>query len=181
MPEAEQSANSAAGAAGPQLPASSAAFASAGVTTPALVTPVHATRRFVENPSPVGRDGAAAGTARIPVLEGSMDAPILYMVKAWVSPDGGERYLRWLEDKHMAEVLREPGFLWARRCRLEQTDERGWAGYLLLYGLESRDALARYLESPARARFWCELEPLDAVHSAERFWGRVDFRLESAG
>jgi antibiotic biosynthesis monooxygenase (ABM) superfamily enzyme len=110
-----------------------------------------------------------------------MDAPILYMVQAWVSPDGGERYLRWLEDKHMAEVLREPGFLWARRCRLEQRDARGWAGYLLIYGLESHDALARYLDSPARARFWRELEPLDAVHSAERFWGTVDFRLESAG
>ena len=49
-----------------------------------------------------------------------MHAPVLYMVKVWVSPDGGERYLRWLEEKHMAEVIREPGFLWAQRCRLEQ-------------------------------------------------------------
>ena len=55
-----------------------------------------------------------------------MHAPVLYMVKAWVSPDGGERYLRWLEEKHMAEVIREPGFLWAQRCRLEQVpDEPG--------------------------------------------------------
>ena len=57
-----------------------------------------------------------------------MHASVLYMVRAWVSPDGGERYLRWLEDKHMAEVIREPGFLWAQRCRLEQRDERGWLG-----------------------------------------------------
>jgi antibiotic biosynthesis monooxygenase (ABM) superfamily enzyme len=106
-----------------------------------------------------------------------MDAPILYLVKAWVSPDGGERYLRWLEQKHMAEVLREPGFLWARRVRLEQTDEKGWTGYLLIYGLESRAALERYLQSPARERFWRELEPLDDVHRAERFWGVVDLGL----
>jgi len=107
-----------------------------------------------------------------------MDAPVLYMVKVWVSPDGGARYLRWLEEKHMAEVIREPGFLWARRCRLEQTDERGWAGYLLVYGLASRAALAAYLASPARARFWQELVPFDDVHRAERFYGAVDFALD---
>ena len=80
-----------------------------------------------------------------------MDAPVLYVVQAWVSPDGGDRYLDWLEQKHMAEVIREPGFLWARRVRLDQTDERGWRGYLLLYGLASREALAVHAAS-ARAR-----------------------------
>jgi hypothetical protein len=108
-----------------------------------------------------------------------MDAPVLYLVRAWVSPVGGERYLRWLEEKHMAEVIREPGFLWARRCRLEETDAQGWAGYLLVYGLESRAALERYLASAARERFWRELEPLNDVHRAERFWGEVDLRLEA--
>src|SRR5439155_497889 len=74
----------------------------------------------------------------------AMHAPVLYMVKAWVSPDGGERYLRWLEEKHMAEVIREPGFLWAQRCRLEQRDEQGWLGYLLMPdvpGLEPAGAI----------------------------------------
>jgi len=106
-----------------------------------------------------------------------MDAPVLYCVKAWVSPDGGERWLRWLEQKHMAEVIAEPGFLWARRCRLEQRDEKGWTGWLLVYGLDSRDALERYLRSPARERFWRELEPMNDVHRAERFWGTVDFEV----
>ena len=109
-----------------------------------------------------------------------MQAPVLYMVKAWVSPDGGDRYLRWLEQKHMAEVIREPGFLWAKRCRLEQKDEHGWTGWLLVYGLESRDALERYLRSAARERFWRELEPLNAVHRAERFYGTVDLELEAS-
>ena len=107
-----------------------------------------------------------------------MDAPVLYMVRAWVSPSGGEGYLRWLETKHMAEVIKEPGFLWARKCRLEQTDDKGWQGYLLIYGLASRAALDAYLQSPARARFWKELEPLNDVHHAERFYGSVDFELD---
>jgi hypothetical protein len=110
-----------------------------------------------------------------------MDAAVLYMVKAWVSPDGGERWLRWLEEKHMAEVIREPGFLWAKRCRLEQTDEHGWTGWLLIYGLESRAALEGYLRSAARERFWRELEPLNDVHRAERFYGTIDFALSAAG
>src|SRR5262245_4617540 len=107
-----------------------------------------------------------------------MDAPVLYMVKAWVSPDGGERYLRCLETKHMAEVIRDPGCLWARRCKLEQADPLGWEGYLLIYGLESRAALEAYLHSPARERFWQELVPFDDVHRAERFFGTVDLALE---
>jgi len=110
-----------------------------------------------------------------------MDAPVLYMVKAWVSPDGGDRWLRWLEEKHMAEVIREPGFLWAKRCRLEQADERGWSGWLLVYGLASRAALEQYLHSAARERFWRELEPLNDVHRAERFYGTVDFELTAGG
>jgi antibiotic biosynthesis monooxygenase (ABM) superfamily enzyme len=107
-----------------------------------------------------------------------MDAPVLYMVRAWVSPDGGARYLRWLEEQHMAEVIREPGFLWARKCRLEQVDDQGWNSYLLIYGLSSRDALQAYLHSPARERFWRELEPFNNVHRAERFYGTVDFGIE---
>ena len=106
------------------------------------------------------------------------EAPLLYFVKAWVRPDGGERWLRWLETKHMAEVVAEPGFLWARRVRLDQTDARGWAGWLLVYALASREALEAYLRSPARARFWRELEPLADVQDAERFWGEVDLRLD---
>ena len=109
-----------------------------------------------------------------------MDAPVLYMVRAWVSPSGGERYLQWLETKHMAEVIREPGFLWARKSKLEQTDPKGWQGYLLIYGLESAGALEAYLHSDARQRFWKELEPLNEVHYAERFYGAVDFTITAS-
>src|SRR3989442_12304637 len=109
-----------------------------------------------------------------------MHAPVLYMVKVWLSPDGGERYLRWLEEKHMAEVIREPGFLWAQRCRLEQRDEQGWLGYLLIYGLESREALERYLASPPRERFWRELQPPGDGQRAQRFYRAGGLRLGAA-
>ena len=108
-----------------------------------------------------------------------MDAPILYMVRAWVSPDGGQRYLDWLERKHMREVIREPGFLWARRCRLDQVDDKGWRGYLLIYALESRQALEAYLKCPAREGFWQELKAFDDVHYAERFYGEIDFAADA--
>jgi antibiotic biosynthesis monooxygenase (ABM) superfamily enzyme len=104
-----------------------------------------------------------------------MTPPVLYMVRVWVAPDGGERYLRWLEEKHMAEVIREPGFLWASKYALEQTDDKGWRSYLLLYGLETRAALDAYLDSDSRKRFWEELKPLNDVHYAERFYGSLDF------
>jgi antibiotic biosynthesis monooxygenase (ABM) superfamily enzyme len=111
-------------------------------------------------------------TPRPPALDG---APVLYFVQAWVRPEGGERYLAWLERTHMASVLREPGFLWARRVALEQRDAQGWPGYLLVYALSSREMLERYLHSPARDAFWRELEAFADVHRAERFWGSVDF------
>lgn len=106
-----------------------------------------------------------------------MNVPILYMVRAWVSPNGGERYLEWLERKHMREVIREPGMLWARRCKLDQSDDKGWRGYLLIYALDSRAALEAYLKSPAREGFWHELKAYDDVHYAERFYGEIDFRV----
>src|SRR5437016_14595352 len=102
------------------------------------------------------------------------------MLRAWARPARGERYFRWLEEKHMAEVARDTGYLVSQRCRLEHGDERGWLGYLLIYGLESREALERYLASPARERFCRELEPLGDVQRAERFYGTVDLRLEAA-
>lgn len=117
---------------------------------------------------------------RTPARPLEWGAAVLYMVRAWVSPQGGARYLEWLERTHMAAVIREPGFLWARRCRLEQTDPAGWQAYLLIYGLASRAALEAYLHSAARERFWHELQAFDDVHRAERFYGTVDFELAAA-
>ena len=59
----------------------------------------------------------------------------------WVRPDGGQAVVDWLDRRHMAEVAEQPGFLWARRCRLEQDAEDGWHAHLMVYGLASRSAL----------------------------------------
>ncbi|MEM7123808.1 MAG: DUF4286 family protein [Pseudomonadota bacterium] len=102
-------------------------------------------------------------------------AGLLYMVRSWVDPELGQPYLDWLEAKHMAEVCAEPGFLWARKVELDQTDCSGWKGYLLIYGVAGRAALDAYMKSPARDGFWRELEAFEDIHYSERFYGAMDF------
>ncbi len=107
------------------------------------------------------------------------DVTMLYMVRSWVDPDHGAPYLQWLESKHMAEVVAEPGIEWAWKIALNQTDDKGWNGYLLVYGVESTDALERYLNSAARERFWQELKPYETIHTSERFYGAIDFAIQA--
>lgn len=94
------------------------------------------------------------------------EAPVLYVERVWVAPDeGGERFLMWLDGRDAAAgAVRGPGVLWVRRCRLEQTDGRGWRGHLLIYGLESRQALDGFLDMPARARERTGREAFADVH-----------------
>ncbi|MEG9861361.1 MAG: hypothetical protein V6Z81_02480 [Parvularculales bacterium] len=103
---------------------------------------------------------------------------VIYMVQSWVKPGEGEAYLRWLEDKHMKDVLNVKGMMWARKVMLEQKDEaRGWDGVLLIYGAASRSALESYLNSPERDKFWDELKAFTDVHYSTRVYGQVDFVL----
>ena len=106
------------------------------------------------------------------------DVPVFYMVRSWVSPDGGQAYLDWLERKHMADILSQPGVLWAPRINLDQADDRHWKSILLIYGFVSRDALNTYLASPSRQSYWEELEQYADVHTSERYWGDVDVALD---
>lgn len=108
------------------------------------------------------------------------DIDLIYVVRSWYDPENGQPYLDWLENKHMREVLQEPGIEWARRVMLDQPDEKGWPSCLLIYGFENRDALAAYMESDAREGFWKELQTMKDIHYSDRFWGDVDVRLESA-
>ncbi len=103
---------------------------------------------------------------------------VLYVVRSWVDPDNGQPYMDWLESKHMAEVLAEPGVQWARKALLDQADENGWQSCLLLYGFENRAALDAYMKSDARNRFWRQLEAMKDIHYSDRFWGDVDFALD---
>lgn len=112
-------------------------------------------------------------------METIPEAPVHYFVRSWYSPDGGEKYLQWLEKKHLAEMIAIPGILWARRVDLEQVDDKGWESLLLVYGFESRKALSAYLESPKRNQFWRDLEPLKDIHYSERFFGKATAVLDN--
>ncbi|HEY5209714.1 MAG TPA: DUF4286 family protein [Stellaceae bacterium] len=103
-----------------------------------------------------------------------MEATTYYVVRFWIKPEGGQAVIDWLDSRHMAEVTAQPGFLWSRRCRLEQDAPDGWHAYLMIYGLESRAALERYFNSPARERFAEEGKPFAAVMRTERGWGTVE-------
>lgn len=105
-----------------------------------------------------------------------MDAPFLYIVRFWVDPAGMTDVMNWLEGRHMAEVASLPGFLWVRRAKLDQQADDGWSAFMMIYGLESREALHRYFDSDAPPRFAKERQPFEQYLRMDRNWGAVDFR-----
>jgi hypothetical protein len=98
----------------------------------------------------------------------------LYVVHFWVRPDGGQAVIDWLDHRHMAEVAEQPGFLWAKRCRLEQDAADGWQAHMMVYGLASRAVLEAYFQSDARRRFMTEGSAFQHLMRAERLWGTVE-------
>ena len=106
-----------------------------------------------------------------------MDAPFVYVVKFWVHPNGAAAILHWLDSKHSAEVVAQPGFCWLRRVKLDEKAADGWDAYMMIYGLESRDALMRYFESPAPQQYAQERKPFEHHLRTDRAWGEIDFRI----
>ena len=106
-----------------------------------------------------------------------MDAPYLYIVKFWIHPDSRASVVDWLDDRHMAEVVANPGFLFARRVKLEQDSTDGWSAHMIIYGLESAAALRRYFDSPAPAKFAQERKPFEHHLRMERNFGAIDARV----
>ena len=107
-----------------------------------------------------------------------MDAPVLYIVRFWVSPSGHTDVFAWLDGAHGAEVVAQPGFVFARRVKLEQKSEDGWQGYYNLYGLESRQALDDYFANkPLHEKFARERSPFIHHLRMERTWGSVESSL----
>lgn len=102
-----------------------------------------------------------------------------FIVRAWLDPVGGERYLDWLKNGHMAEVLREPGFLWGRLVRLDETDARGWPGWMMIYGLQDAHAIEAYQNSPSRQRFAAELAEIGDVFARELIFGETVFAVDA--
>jgi hypothetical protein len=108
-----------------------------------------------------------------------MDAPVVYAVRMWLNPVGGEKVIAWLDGGHHAEVAAQPGFLWAKRYRLAQNAEDGWHGYLMLYGLKSQAALDAYFKSPIHEKFSRENKPFLPLIRTDRVWGALDFAVAS--
>jgi hypothetical protein len=101
------------------------------------------------------------------------------IVRFWIAPGGEAQVMGWLEGGHMAEVMRQPGFLWVRRLRLPEEDATGgWGAHAMIYALESREHYERYMANvQLHAKFAKEREPFAARLRIERFAGEVDFSL----
>ena len=77
---------------------------------------------------------------------------VVYLVMAEVSPASEKAWVRWNTERHMPEVLREPGFVRATKWKVEGAAEDGWARYWIGYEAESREALEAYLTGDAVKR-----------------------------
>jgi hypothetical protein len=107
----------------------------------------------------------------------AFDAPFVYLVRFWIHPESHDRVMRWLELGHMAEVVAQPGFRWVRRLRLAQDADDGWTAHMMIYGLDSQQALEAYFTGPLPARFAAERAPFEHHLRMDRAWGAVDFKV----
>ena len=106
------------------------------------------------------------------------DAKFFLVVRFWVAPGGEAQVFRWLEGGHIAEVMRQPGFLWVRRLRSAERDATGWSAHAMIYGIDSRASYEKYMaNAPMHERFRKERQPLEAKMRIERFAGEVDYAL----
>ena len=104
-----------------------------------------------------------------------LDAPYRYIVRYWIAPAAKPRVMEWLDGGHMAEVVAQPGFRWARRIRLDEVDSLGWRAFTNFYGLESKAALDAYVKDPVRQRYAEEQKPLAGQMRVERSRGGSEF------
>lgn len=109
-----------------------------------------------------------------------MEAPAVYLVRFWIRPGGEARVLDWLDNGHLVDVVKQPGFLWARRYRLVEPDDEGWPAHSMIYGLESIEALERYFESEATERYAQERVELglDELLKMDRNWGTTELAID---
>ncbi|MCW5770177.1 MAG: hypothetical protein KIT16_00975 [Rhodospirillaceae bacterium] len=108
-----------------------------------------------------------------------MEAPALYMVKFWVKPGGEKKVFDWLDGGHLQDVVKQPGFLWARRYKLVEPDKDGWAAHAMLYGVKSLDALYAYFKSEPTKRYAQERIELglDPLLKMDRNWGTLELAV----
>jgi hypothetical protein len=97
------------------------------------------------------------------------DAKFFLVVRFSIDAEAERQVLGWLDGGHVAEVLRQPGFLSCRRLRL------GAREFAMIYGIESRAAFEKYeANGELKAKFARERAPLERHMRIERFAGEVE-------
>lgn len=97
------------------------------------------------------------------------DARYFLVVRFSIEPHALAAVMRWLDGGHVAEVLRQEGFLWCKRLRLGDHE------FAMLYAIESREAFEAYEANAAlKAKFARERAPFERHMRIERFAGEVD-------
>ncbi len=76
----------------------------------------------------------------------------LYVVTVEVSPSAEKAWDVWHTAEHMPEVLREPGFLTARKYKDTHFGMGRWSRYVINYELENLSAFERYSSSASAQR-----------------------------
>ena len=110
------------------------------------------------------------------------DAPAIYLVRFWVKPGGEQKVIDWLDKTHLADVVSQPGFHWAKRYRLLQDDADGWSAHAMIYGVDSVDALEAYFASDATKRYAQERIDLgiNDLLKIDRNWGPLVHTVQRA-
>jgi hypothetical protein len=97
------------------------------------------------------------------------EAKFFLVVRFSIDPEAEAQVMRWLDGGHVAEVLRQPGFLWCKRIKLDG------GGHMMLYGIESRAAFEAYEANTAlKTKFARERAPFEKHMRIERFSGEVE-------
>jgi hypothetical protein len=97
------------------------------------------------------------------------DANFFLVVRFSIEPQAVADVMRWLDGGHVAEVLRQEGFLWCKRLRLGRHE------FAMLYGIESRAAFEAYeANSALKAKFARERAPFEKHMRIERFSGEAE-------
>ena len=110
-----------------------------------------------------------------------MDAPVVYVVRYWVSPDAEQALIGWIDGGHLQEVVDQPGFLWGQRLTLDDKNEDGWQGYLNLYGMESREAFEAYQNSDIQPKFQQEAARFTDHMRIDRGLAELGLTVTTAG
>jgi antibiotic biosynthesis monooxygenase (ABM) superfamily enzyme len=82
----------------------------------------------------------------------------VYCVVIEVAPEAEAAWAAWHADRHMPELLAQPGFRGGRRWRDVERAKDGWARYVAHYDLDAVESLEAYRRSEAGARIKADHE-----------------------